>query len=284
MACKECEQFFEEFKLKEKAYETITFEQWNRVPHLNLIDYADYNNGVSEGGSGMMCKTCFTFFDLHIHIAMDEDELFLEWVDEVEDWQIKEAATFLYAEKEAEKFRQRVNEKEKQTVYFVSDINFPSTYGYQTEEEETFMDLEIYHKFGLNHVKYHSYASLYLTLEETLKSLGTRDDYLKNTYILSFFISSDELNVYPLSSPYAETEVRMSTNEYIKKTRFSYVDILTNKEIPFTDVSYEELLKRNHEIYLEELKNQITHLPTAPPSDKENFINQMKEKIQASIS
>lgn len=261
MTCSQCENLQQRLHLQKGSYAMTTFDEWKNLVHDNLIDYADYSNGVSEGGSGLMCKTCYTFFNLQHHVAMEENELAIEWLDEVEEWQIKEAATYLYTESCAEKIKRSVEEKDTHTVYTISDLYVPITFYYETNKEKLMFDLEMIHEYGINHEEFSMYSSLFLSLEDCIRNLGNNDEYVKNSFVLSFDISKEDLNIYPLSNPYGEPKVRISTNKYISPENIRLIDGQNDLKQVLTFALLDRCKNRDNDDYLAMIREKQKNLP-----------------------
>lgn len=243
LTCKECSKISE---LIDSFYTS-----WHSLHHENLLQFADYNNGVSEGSSSYICKKCFFHFEIYSHIGMDQDESIIQLVTGLSEKDILEMASTLVMSDEAILLQMRLLEKLNVPVYLFADLYRPTIFYNDTEKETSLYSLEILQRFGFNHAEYTNYSKLNLSMIDLIRGAGKNALYYEKSFIVSFVIRAEDLNFK--ASP---TSIIITTSKTILPEQINLYDLETEQWTPLSDLKVEECFRRDHSKYLKILRDQ----------------------------
>jgi hypothetical protein len=280
MTCEKCNNLIDKMNLRQDHVQTTAPGKLKNAMHSDLLVYADYNNGVSEGGNGFICVTCKSFFTLLYHISSNEP--LITWEREITEEEIVSAAHMMVLKKEAEKVRSELSNKKTHDVYYISGLHVP----YSFRDGTLLKPLEIHYQYGINHGMYSDYPHIYLDFEGIIKDLSRNDDYVKTMFFLTFELKSADIEVSCSPSPYTEPEINFSTKAIIKPNDIFLLNPLTREKKPLLSTSLAEYNARDNDSYLLNIRKVEALLKknsTISKSSIEDKIASVANEIRSSL-
>lgn len=261
MTCINCLSLLKGLNLEENNYVTLKNGDFNKFAHNDLLVYDDYNNGVSEGSTEFICKTCATFFEMHYHISMEEGSSDFEVIRKPTEQQVSMAANVLALTNFAEEQNKSFVGTDRLSVYFVTDVAYTTS---RIETETPLYNLEALLSYGFNHKGITDNERVSLSLEDLIRNLGANDNYAKKTFFIRLAVPKESIEAYASISSYADPSISYSTNHQVDIKDMVMIDPLTDKEWPLNEISLSECFDRDHDEYLTAIRIKQSHVDDDP--------------------
>ncbi|WP_419871464.1 hypothetical protein [Candidatus Pristimantibacillus sp. PTI5] len=251
---------------------------WNALRHENLLQFADYDNGVSEGSTLYICKKCLFHFEIYSHIGLGEDELIIQLITNLSEKDILAMASTLVMSDEALLLQTRLLKGKFVQVYLFADLWKPTIFYMGTEKETIFYSLEILHRFGFNNAEFNKYTSLKLSMIDLISGAGKNDLYYEKSFIFSFVVRAEDLTFKA-----SATSIIITTSKTILPEQINMYDLETKQWTPLPDLQVESCFQRDHYKYLKILRDQQRKHNIQLESDYQrksliqNKVNQIKD-------